>query len=97
MIDWECVSILPSWKVCQMPTFLKGCDRFEEPTRGNYSSTFDCDEDNKEVTDKLDNEGVDQFYWDHLLEYEQTKLRHVFVEHLREIEPAWVSEFEGGE
>lgn len=75
VVDWECVSALPLWKVCQLPVFLEGRERSEMPVKDNYA----LDE----------NEEVNELFWDHLLEYEQTQLRRVFLNEMQRIEPAW--------
>ncbi len=33
---------------------------------------------------------VNELYWIHLMEYEQTRLRGLFLEEMRRIEPSWV-------
>ncbi|TVY36427.1 Altered inheritance of mitochondria protein, mitochondrial [Lachnellula subtilissima] len=102
VVDWECVSALPLWRACGMPTFLQGRDRIEEPKRDQYSPDND-DEDTIDVDDTigptkkvLDNEGVDSLYWEHLLEYELTVLREVFQKEMGILAPRWFEESEKG-
>lgn len=75
ILDWECVSSLPLWKVCQLPRFLRGKDRDEMPVKENYT---------------LDEIGESELYSIHLLNYELTHLRKVFLEKMEKIEPAWL-------
>jgi hypothetical protein len=54
-----------------------------------------ADSDNEDASpsdpDALDNEGVNSLYWEHLLEYEQTQLRKLFVEEMEIARPEWVT------
>jgi hypothetical protein len=59
VVDWECASALPLWKACQLPGFLEGRDRNEEPKRENYAP-----DDGEEGTGGLDNERVNNIYWE---------------------------------
>ena len=74
IIDWECVSALPLWKACQYPAFLNGRDRDEEPLQQAY-------ERDGEIND---------LFWEHLLEYELTRLRTYFLEQIKQLEPRWI-------
>ncbi|KAJ9661751.1 hypothetical protein H2201_006422 [Coniosporium apollinis] len=97
VVDWECVSALPLWRTCQVPAFLHGLDRDEEPHRDRYAA--DEQEDNvhyKTVEDALDNEGVNELYWIHVQEYQQTHLRRGFVQEVAKLEPSWVEESRKG-
>lgn len=38
VIDWECASVLPLWRACELPQFLQGKDRTEEPKRDQYGA-----------------------------------------------------------
>ena len=95
IIDWECVSALPSWRACELPGFLQGRDRNEEPKRDQYSpdNGNDTGELQKEA---LDNEGVNSLYWEHLLEYELTMLRDLFLKEMESAAHKWVEELEKG-
>jgi len=80
VIDWECVSALSLWRACQIPVLLQGRGRDEEPYWEDYAVDEPGDEvEDEPAPDVLDNEGVNSLYWDHLLEYEQTQLRRLFV------------------
>jgi hypothetical protein len=86
VIDWECVSALPLWRTCQPPQFLKGRVRDERPLREDYMP------DGGESYDGgLDNEGINVMYWEHLLDYELTQLRKVFVDEMEALSPEWVA------
>ncbi|KAF5024453.1 hypothetical protein F66182_3539 [Fusarium sp. NRRL 66182] len=88
IIDWECVSAMPLWVATQMPKFLRGATREREPQRDEYG-----DETPEDVAarqeDGMDNEGKNELYWIHLLEYEQTQLREVYSEHMSRLCPRW--------
>ncbi|KKY27672.1 hypothetical protein UCRPC4_g00906 [Phaeomoniella chlamydospora] len=89
IVDWECVSALPLWRACQIPALLEGRDREQEPRREDYSP----DEENPSTEeDGLDNEGVNSLYWEHLLEYEKTHLRRIFMSEIEKLQPSWVEE-----
>jgi hypothetical protein len=42
----------------------------------------------------LDNEGVNSLYWEHLLEYELTMLRGLFLKEMGNAAPRWIEELE---
>jgi aminoglycoside phosphotransferase len=79
VVDWECVSALPLWKACYYPFFLEGRPRDEEPDRHEYRHTDDGEPNN--------------LYWEHLMEYELTKLRRYFLDEMQRLEPKWVEVF----
>lgn len=85
IIDWECVSAMPQWLATQMPRFLEGPTRANEPKRQNYAD--EALQDNEDTI--LDNEGKNQLYWIHLMEYEQTQLRKVYHERMCQLQPGW--------
>lgn len=89
VIDWECVSAVPLWRACQLPALLEGPDREEKPNRETYAA--DSDEEVAEDADGLDNEGVTDLYWEHLLEYEITQLRQLFLAEMLKAQPNWVA------
>ncbi|ESZ96404.1 hypothetical protein SBOR_3236 [Sclerotinia borealis F-4128] len=91
IVDWECVSTLPLWKSCDFPEFLKGRERNEEPNRNQYAPD-DEENVNEPAADALDNEGINELYWIHLLEYESTMLRAVFLDEMQKIAPEWIEE-----
>lgn len=75
LVDWECVSVVPLWKVCQLPQFLVSRERTSEPQKHDYFHQG--------------NEG-DTAYFDDLEEYEKTCLRRHFLEQMARLEPAWM-------
>jgi hypothetical protein len=86
VIDWECVGAEPLWKAWAMPGFLEGQDRHDEPDRDNYGEDDpDCITD--QGSDALDDEGITVIYWEHLMEYEQTKLRKVYCNEMEVLCP----------
>lgn len=91
VIDWEGVSAVPLWMAAQVPKFLRGSsERGEEPRREIYADeppppTADDPDD----PDELDNEGKNQLYWIHLMEYETTQLRKIYHDKLRCLWPEW--------
>ncbi|KAK1992848.1 kinase-like protein [Colletotrichum falcatum] len=104
VLDWECVSTMPSWVVTQPPKFLNGAARREEPDRDRYGDASpgadggsgsggggDEDDDGE-----LDNEGKTELYWVHLLEYEQTRLREVYAARMQRSHPDWAARVEDG-
>ncbi|KAK3986399.1 phosphotransferase enzyme family-domain-containing protein [Cladorrhinum sp. PSN332] len=100
VIGWECVSALPRWMACQMPAFLRGAGRTQKPDRQCYtnvsqSATGIPEED--EADDSLDNEGKTELYWIHLMEYEQTQLRKIYYDRMRQLRPEWDKEVEEAE
>ncbi|KAF2640188.1 kinase-like protein [Massarina eburnea CBS 473.64] len=87
IIDWEFVSTLPLWRACQFPYILQGRTREEKPIKDIYASD---DESDSWDDDPLDNEGVAELYWEHLMEYEKGQLRAVFLEEMKKLQPEWV-------
>lgn len=79
LVDWECVAMVPLWKVCQIPSLLEGRDRTEEPQAECYS--------------RNDNGTVDEMYDEHLQEYELTRLRKIFFDRMEVVEPKWMEGF----
>ena len=41
LVDWECVSVLPLWKVCQLPDYLDGVDCHVKPDPNEYEGVED--------------------------------------------------------
>ncbi|KIY51593.1 hypothetical protein FISHEDRAFT_36711 [Fistulina hepatica ATCC 64428] len=76
IVDWECVSTLPLWRTCQLPSFLVGPCRAEQPARKGY----------------MDDEGGVELYHEHLRQWEQTHLRTVFFAEMDTVCPAWMHE-----
>ncbi|KAL2678538.1 hypothetical protein Neosp_009286 [[Neocosmospora] mangrovei] len=79
VVDWECVSALPLWKACSYPSFLEGRPRRDKPDETRYTQDLD------QVPPSL--------YLEHLLEYELTLLRALFLEEMERVEPRWTAVF----
>ncbi|KAL6819535.1 phosphotransferase enzyme family domain-containing protein [Trichoderma sp. SZMC 28015] len=96
VLDWECVSALPLWMLTQMPKFLDGEPREDEPQRDIYADETPeeaaAEADKRNDPDYLDNEGKNELYWIHKMEYEQTQLRKVYRARLKELCPVWAKE-----
>lgn len=89
IIDWEGASCQPLWQVTDVPDFLEGGTREEEPDRDCYGNASEGGEQDE---DGLDTEGKISLYWVHLMEYDQTKLRKVYIAKMKELWPLWESE-----
>ncbi|KAM0450946.1 hypothetical protein ACHAO4_006338 [Trichoderma viride] len=85
IIDWECVSAMPRWLATQIPRFLEGPAREKEPRRQDYADEEPGDNKDGE----LNNEGENELYWIHRMEYEQTELRKVYHERMCQLQPDW--------
>jgi aminoglycoside phosphotransferase (APT) family kinase protein len=83
VVDWECISAVPLWSACQIPSFLQGKLRDEEPVKAQYEH----DEDGE----------VDEHFWEHLDDYELTQLRRVFLAEMKKLQPEWVEIFESSQ
>lgn len=89
VIDWECVSAVPLWRACQLPALFDGRTREERLNKETYAA--DSDEEAGSDYDWLDNEGVTDLYWEHVLEYEMTQLRKLFLAEMQRAQPEWVA------
>ncbi|KAM5439801.1 hypothetical protein MferCBS31731_004211 [Microsporum ferrugineum] len=78
IVDWECTSTVPLWKAARFPRFLQGSHRAEKPARDGYTT----------------GEGGENLFRIHLLEYEQTQLKMVFLEEMERESPDWVRVFQ---
>lgn len=94
IIDWECVSVLPLWRACQLPRLVEGRTREAKPKKTEYTPDLSYETQESTLPGALDNEGVDTLYWDHLLEYEQTQLRKLFLDEMKRLSSDWISIFE---
>ncbi|KAI0346107.1 kinase-like protein [Trametopsis cervina] len=83
ILDWECVSALPLWKACQLPTFLNSRHRAERPDPATYSTEEDG--------------SPSEMYTEHLREWEVTKLRAFFLAEMERVEPAWIRQHRIGQ
>ncbi|KFY30403.1 hypothetical protein V493_01936 [Pseudogymnoascus sp. VKM F-4281 (FW-2241)] len=75
VLDWECVSAVPRWKACNYPTFLVSRSRDVKPEPKNYGYV-----DGK----------ITELYGEHVMEYELTHLRRVFLDEMARLEPGWM-------
>lgn len=88
VVDWECVSALPIWMAAMTPKFLISDSRLEEPKREDYmDETPQGSCSSESDTDGLDNEGKNQLYWIHLMDYEVTRLQEVYNAKLKQLWP----------
>ncbi|KAH7175948.1 hypothetical protein EDB81DRAFT_896735 [Dactylonectria macrodidyma] len=96
VLDWECVSALPLWMLTKMPKFLDGQSREDEPQRNSYRDETPeeaaAEADKRNDPHYLDNEGKNELYWIHKMEYEKTQLRNVYKARLKELCPEWAEE-----
>ncbi|EQB54111.1 hypothetical protein CGLO_06093 [Colletotrichum gloeosporioides Cg-14] len=74
---------MPSWFLTQMPSFLDGKVRNQEPVREIYGNDNGDDWED----DGLDSEGKTILYWEHLMEFEQTKLRKLYMARMEKLRP----------
>jgi aminoglycoside phosphotransferase (APT) family kinase protein len=91
IIDWECASAMPLWMATKVPKFLEGPFRDEEPKRQAYADENPEERQVRGVSgdDELYNEGKNELYWIHLLEYENTQLRRIYNTHMRQLRHGW--------
>jgi hypothetical protein len=82
ILDWECVSAAPLWKACRYPGFLLGTPRDEEPKHDEYSWP-----EPEKVASGEECEHV--LFGEHIIEYEQTRLRPIFAEEMQKYVPNW--------
>ncbi|KAF4822106.1 Altered inheritance of mitochondria protein 9 [Colletotrichum siamense] len=90
LVNWNCVSTMPSWFLTQMPSFLDGKVRHQEPVREIYGDDNGDDWED----DGLDSEGKTILYWEHLMQFEQTKLRKLYKARMEKLRPGWSVEEE---
>ncbi|KAK4203378.1 phosphotransferase enzyme family-domain-containing protein [Triangularia verruculosa] len=93
VLDWECVSAMPLWMSTKVPKFLDEPTREEEPQRDLYANETPEEAaaviESRHDPDYLDNEGKNQLYFIHRMEYEATQLRKVYEATLRQLWPKW--------
>ena len=76
LVDWECVSVMPLWKVCQIPKFIHSKERKEKPLSEYYDTGTDGE----------------LLYAAHLYDYEDTRLREEFLAEMARLAPQWIEE-----
>ena len=72
-----------------MPQFFEERLREERPAKEDYDP--DSDEEDDKDDDGLDNEGITDLYWEHLLEFELTQLSKVFQGEMEKRSPEWAT------
>ncbi|KAF3091842.1 hypothetical protein TWF102_008084 [Orbilia oligospora] len=81
IVDWECVSIVPAWKSCQVPFFLTNTapPRASKPRAEDY----------------LEYDGsLNDLYFTHIKEWEITILRKRFLEYMETKDSDWIRVYE---
>lgn len=78
LVDWECVSVMPFWKGCQIPSFIDTPERIEKPNPEMYDTNIE--------------DGEESLYAEYLNEYECTCLRKHFLEDMAGLAPQWIVE-----
>lgn len=80
LVDWECVSVMPLWKTCQIPSFIDTLKRTQRPNSEDYMKNADG--------------SINSLYHEHLDEYECTCLRDHFLKEMKRIAPQWILEYQ---
>lgn len=80
LVDWECVSVMPLWKGCQIPSFIDTPERTERPNPDIYTRDTE--------------DGNNSLYEEHLHEFECTCLRAHFLAEMATLTPLWIVEYE---
>lgn len=80
LVDWECVSAMPSWKACQIPSLINTLERTERPDSEDYMRDADG--------------SINTLYYEHLDEYECTCLRGHFLKEMTRLAPQWIVEYQ---
>ncbi|KAK6513050.1 hypothetical protein TWF506_009213 [Arthrobotrys conoides] len=86
ILDWECVSVLPAWKSCQLPRFLMCTKaRHTKPSEERY-----CEQPNGPPN---------SLYFEHLREWELTTLRKCFFQRMKSLSLSsdWMDIYESSE
>lgn len=88
VFDWDGASALPLWRASRLPQLFEERLRETKPSKEEYDP--DSDEEDDKDDDGLDNEGITDLYWEHLLEFELTQLRGVFNSEMEKKSPEWM-------
>lgn len=83
VVDWESVTTQPWCIGCQYPSFLQGKPASIEPDK----STFRTDQNGNPA----------ELYWEELESHELHKLRAIFLNKMRQLQPRWVEIFEASQ
>ncbi|OIW23394.1 hypothetical protein CONLIGDRAFT_693111 [Coniochaeta ligniaria NRRL 30616] len=91
VLDWECVSAMPLWMSTKLPRFLEGPVREEEPQKDKYLDADQIPHESTAAVGKsgLEDQGKNDLYFIHQMEYEATQLRKVYKARLKELWPEW--------
>jgi hypothetical protein len=80
----------------RIPKFLDDEPREDEPQRDSYGDETPeeaaAEADKRNDPHYLDNEGKNELYWIHMMEYEMTQLRKVYEDRLKDLCPEWAQE-----
>ncbi|KAI5362662.1 hypothetical protein Slin14017_G063430 [Septoria linicola] len=77
----------------QPPAILHSQIRLEEPRKDGYAPhNPEFGRDDEEY-----NQGITDLYWIHLLEYECTQLRSLFLFEMERLSPEWLVQYRAGE
>jgi hypothetical protein len=82
ILDWECISTVPLWKAFEYPVFPQGQLRDEKPQHGEYFWP-----EPEQIASGEEYEQV--LFGEHMLEYDQTRLRPIFEEEMQKLVPRW--------
>lgn len=86
VLDWTVAFVSPLWYRTKHPRFLDNIEREEKPHPDQYGDALEEDYTRAEIEF---NEGKDQLYWIHLLEYELTQMRKIYKAHMVALMPDW--------
>ncbi|KAF3267085.1 hypothetical protein TWF128_010041 [Orbilia oligospora] len=84
ILDWECVSVLPTWKSCQLPLFLMNTKaRNMQPSEKAYLEREDGP--------------PSSLYFEHLREWELTMLGQCFLQRMESHNSDWMEVYRSSE
>ncbi len=83
---------MPLWAATELPKFLFGATREDQPVRDAYRDASD----DTPTSDDLDNEGKTELYWIHMMEYDMAQLRKVYVSWMNHLSSLWGKEVAKG-
>lgn len=82
ILDWECVSTAPLWKVCQPPRFLNQDRlRLDQPLREDHAP------------DTEDHDGGTYLFNIHVEHWEMSVLRQTYLDHMKSKDLEWYETF----
>ncbi|KAK6517680.1 hypothetical protein TWF506_004862 [Arthrobotrys conoides] len=84
IVDWECVSVLPNWKSCQLPLFLMyNATRNTKPSKDRYHKNEDG--------------SPNELYYIHFREWEVTVLGQRFLQRMEAQNSDWMEVYQASE